>query len=459
MKNKYSDISRRCFLTACGAVALGSGSLYSSLARLQLAQAQMAQVDDYKALVCIFLYGGNDAFNMLVPYSQPAYDSYAATRRALAVVRGDLLELTPKTFSNGVDYGFHPAMAGAHELFASGRLAVIGNIGALVEPVSKAAYQSKSVLLPPQLFSHNDQQNFVQSLQSTTRRNGWAGRAADVLAEVNSHPKLSMNISMSGSNLWQSGNAIIPYAINPGGVDSLAYLKDTGDAREAARTQVYHNLLNQNHSHIFQREFARTQNLAWELADEVGGILASQAPLSTSFPSGSPLAASLKMTARLIKAHSTLGMSRQMFFIGMGDFDTHGDQNTRQPNLFRQLSEGLAAFSAATEELGLQDKITTFTASDFGRTLTSNGDGTDHGWSSHQLVMGGAVSGGDIYGQIPELVIGGNDDIGEGRIIPGISIDQYAATLLRWYGLGESNFADVFPNLANFAASDLGFMM
>src|SRR5690606_19746714 len=207
----------------------------------------------------------------------------------------------------------------------------------------------------------------------------------------------------------------------------------------------------------FQRQFARTQQLAWELAGEVKGALDAQPPLTTVFPA-SQLGNGLKMVAQLISARAALGVKRQVFFVGMGDFDTHGDQLRRHVLLLSQLSQGLQAFYSATQELGVANQVTTFTASDFGRTLTSNGDGTDHGWGSHQLVMGGAVKGGDIYGTLPSLSLGGSQDVGQGRIIPGISMDEYAATLASWYGLPGSHFGDVFPNLANFTNLDLGFL-
>ncbi|MDN4501109.1 DUF1501 domain-containing protein [Alteromonadaceae bacterium BrNp21-10] len=451
--------NRRQFLTRCGSLALGSASLSAGLTQFNLVHAQTAAANDYKALVCIFLFGGNDSFNMLIPRSNGDYETYASTRLDLAVPKEQLLPLNPLTHSNGVDYGFNPVMTAAKTLFDNQKLAVMGNVGALVEPVSQISYQAKSIALPPQLFSHNDQQTFMQSLQSSSQRNGWAGRAADVLADVNQNQKLSMNISLSGDNIWQGGNSVVPYSINAAGIETLDYLEaNNGDTRELRRYQIYQTLLAQQPAHLFQREFARTQIRAWELAGEVNAALQAQNPLTTQFNTQSHLANNLKMVANLIAARSQLSVSRQIFFIGMGDFDTHGNQLGRHPGLLQELSDGMKAFYDATEELGVANNVTTFTASDFGRTLTSNGDGTDHGWGAHQLVMGGAVKGGDIYGKMPELVIGSNDDIGEGRIIPTTSMDQYAATLATWYGLPNSAFADVFPNLTNFEQQNMGFI-
>lgn len=457
MKKSTIDLSRRQLLNRFGGVLLGSSAFYATSARFQLANASLPVFDDYKALVCVFLFGGNDAFNMLVPAGQSEYEAYQASRQTLSIPRADLLAINPAN-SQGMQWGLHPSMAGVQSLFAQQKLALVANVGALVEPVTKAAYQNNSVRLPPQLFSHNDQQTFNQSLQSGTQRTGWAGRAAELMSSANTNQKLSMNISVSGSNIWQTGEQLVPYSVNPAGVKELENLNANSDeARERARTQVYQALLAQQQPNVFQRQFARTQQLAWELAGEVKGALDAQPPLTTVFPA-SQLGNGLKMVAQLISARAALGVKRQVFFVGMGDFDTHGDQLRRHVLLLSQLSQGLQAFYTATQELGVANQVTTFTASDFGRTLTSNGDGTDHGWGSHQLVMGGAVKGGDIYGTLPSLSLGGSQDVGQGRIIPGISMDEYAATLASWYGLPGSHFGDVFPNLANFTNLDLGFL-
>lgn len=455
MKKSDCNLERRRLLAKLGSVMLGSSALYATSARFQLVNAQLPEVNDYKALVCIFLFGGNDAFNMLIPAGESEYAAYAASRQSLAIPQTQLLPITP-TQGQGMQWGLHPSMSGVQSLFAQQKMAVIANVGALVEPVSKAAYQNKTVQLPPQLFSHNDQQTFMQSLQSGSRRTGWAGRAADVLDSVNINQQLSMNISVSGSNIWQSGARVVPYSVDPAGIKELANLNaDSADVRERARTQIYQNLLAQQQENIFQRQFARTQSRAWELAGEVKNALDAQSPIVTAFPANQ-IGSGLKMVAQMISARAALGAKRQIFFVGMGDFDTHGEQLRRHVLLLDQLSSAMQAFYHATVELGVAEQVTTFTSSDFGRTLTSNGDGTDHGWGSHQLVMGGAVKGGNIYGTLPSLAIGSSNDIGQGRIIPGIGMDQYAATLASWYGLPANQFGDVFPNLGNFNHLNLG---
>lgn len=460
MNKKTNKFSRRSFLQRCSALALGSSTGLATLAQLQLAQAQTQSSDDYKALVCVFLFGGNDSFNMVVPRSDAAYASYANARQSLAIAQDQLLPISSNQ-SNGVDYGLHPELSELAALYGQNKLAVMGNVGSLVEPTSKIAYQNKTIALPPQLFSHNDQQNFIQSLQSTTRRNGWAGRAADLMQSMNNNPRLSMNISLSGSNLWQSGANIVPYSVNPEGIETIRNLdRKTAPENtwELSRIAAFESILAQQQQHVFARAYAESLTKAWSLSDEVGAAVAAAPAINTAFPAENRFASGLQMAAKLIAARSTLDVSRQTFFIGVGDFDTHGDQNRRQVILMSQLNAALAAFYAATVELGIADKVTTFTASDFGRTLSSNGDGTDHGWGGHQLIMGDAVQGGNIYGTMPELVLGSNDDMGEGRFIPSTSIDQYAATLATWFGVPANAYADVFPNLGNFDTANLGFM-
>lgn len=456
-----TTLNRRHFLQRAATLALGSSSAMATLSRLQLAHAQTAGQSDYKALVCVFLFGGNDAFNMVVPRSTTEYAAYSATRQSLAVPQNALIPIDGQQ-NNGAEYGLHPALTDLAQLYSNNKLAILGNAGALIEPTSKIAYQTKTAALPPQLFSHNDQQNFLQSLQSTQKRNGWAGRAADLMHSLNNNPRLSMNISLNGSNLWQAGADVVPYSVNPEGVGTINAMDRKASATENgwehSRVAAFQAILAQQQNHILARNYAEHMNRAWDLSEEVGDAVAASAQIQTLFPEDNRLAAGLKMIAKLIAARDSLSVSRQTFFVGMGDFDTHGDQNRRQSLLMSQLNDGLSAFYNALEELGVADKVTTFTMSDFGRTLTSNGDGTDHGWGGHHFIIGDAVAGGRIYGTMPDLAIGSNDDMGEGRIIPTTSIDQYAATLSGWFGLPGSAYADVFPNLANFDVTDLGFL-
>ena len=264
---------------------------------------------------------------------------------------------------------------------------------------------------------------------------------------------------LSGANTLQAGGMTAPYALGAGGVNEYWSLQPGNpDAWSVNRNRAYDALLAQPQTHLFATEFAKTQRRSIDLGVELRSALENTPAPQTYFQSGSQLADRLSMVARLIAARETLGMSRQIFYVGIGDYDTHGNQAGRYPVLMRELNHALSSFYEATVELGVSDKVTTFTASEFGRTLTSNGDGTDHGWGSHQMVIGDGVMGGRIFGTMPELAIGSNDDVGQGRMIPTTSIDQYAATLASWYGLSPSQIADTFPSLANFNSADIGFM-
>jgi uncharacterized protein (DUF1501 family) len=455
---KKTKTTRREFLKNASLLSLGGSGAFATLSGLNRVHAQTGDFSDYKALVCVFLLGGNDAFNTLVPRSLSEYSTYANTRLDLAVPREDLLAINPAT-SDGADYGLHPNLQELQSLFANNRLALLGNVGALIEPVTQSAFVNRTAALPPQLFSHNDQQNFVMSLQASKPQQGWASRMADLLADANNGADLSMNVTLSGANTWQNGGSVVPYSLSARGVPALFGLDaNSTDELTQMRTQTFEALLAQESPHLFAREYAIVQSRARNVGAQLSTALDSAPALTTEFNDQSRLATGLRMVARLIATRQSLGMRRQMFFVGIGDYDTHGDQATRHPLLMTELSQSLDAFYRATVELGMDQQVTTFTASDFGRTLTSNGDGTDHGWGGHQLVMGGAVNGGDIYGSMPDLAIGSADDIGEGRIIPTTSVDQVAATLARWYGLGPAQIAETFPNLANFSVADLGFM-
>ena len=453
-----STLTRRNLLKRSLMTALGSSTLGALSTQFNLAQAQVLGGGDYRALVCVFLYGGNDAFNMVIPESLAEYNTYAATRRSLAIPRDQLLKLNPTNWQPA-DYALHPEMPDLGTLFDQQKLAIVGNVGTLIQPTTQQDYINKRVPLPPQLFSHNDQQNYVMSLQATKPQQGWASRMADLMMDANTHPQLSMNISLSGANSLQAGGLRAPYTIGSDGVlDYWSLQPGNPETWSVRRNQAYDALLAKTYSHEFAREFAKVQRRSLDLGVELRAALEQTPAPTTEFNAQSRLAGMLKMVAHMIAAREPLGMRRQIFFVGIGDYDTHGDQANRHPLLMRELNHALTSFYNATVELGVADQVTTFTASDFGRTLTSNGDGTDHGWGSHQLVLGGSVAGGQIVGTMPELAIGSVDDIGEGRIIPTTSVDQYSATLARWYGLDAAGIAQTFPNLANFNTADLGFM-
>ena len=442
------DPGRRRFLQGTAAALAG--------AALGMAPRARAEFTDYRALVCVFLYGGNDSFNMLVPRSTAEYDVYAASRQNLAVARNSLLPITPST-QDGALYGLHPRMGALLPLFSGGDLALVANTGPLVRMVTRAEVMNRSAPLPPQLFSHNDQQDQWHSAKGRIElRTGWAGRAADLLAGELAAQRLPTNISYTGTALFQIGSSSSPYVLSEDGAPSYFVLTDPSAYLYAERRQMFERLLGRSYSSPIARSVNAVHRRSLQYADIANAALARAPTLRTVFPP-SELAGQLRAAARAISVRGELAMQRQVFLVSAGGFDTHDNQNALQPNLLGDVADSLAAFQAALEEIGIAGSVVTFTQSDFGRTLTSNGDGTDHGWGGHQIVMGGPVRGGDIYGTMPRLEIDGPDDAGAGRMIPTQSVDQYAATLLRWFGLTEPQLDSALPNLVNFARRDLGF--
>jgi uncharacterized protein (DUF1501 family) len=452
--------TRRRFLKAA---ALG-GAVHALGATPGVSFAQMAgggEFTDYKALVCIFLFGGNDSWNMLVPRSDAEYALYAASRQNLAVAQNSLLPVNP-IGTTGSPFGFNRAMSEVAGLFEQSRLAVVANMGPLLAPTSLDDYRNQVTFLPPQLFSHNDQQDQWHSLRGRTpSRSGWGGRMADVLADRTNAQTLALNVSLAGQSLFQAGSTTVPYTMGAAGPTTFTGFGDAGLA--AARQAAFTSLLNPAPAYatIYERAFARTQDRAVRAAETVSAAIAGAQPLTTVFPASS-LGAQLNTIARLISVRDRLQMKRQVFFVATGGFDTHDDQLLDQPELYATISQAMGAFYQATVELGVSDRVCSFTQSDFGRTLTSNGDGTDHAWGGVQLVMGDAVRGRSLVGNYPLLRIGarlgadGADDVGGGRFIPTTSSDQYAATLARWFGVAESDIPTIAPSINAFPVRDLG---
>lgn len=445
--------SRRDFLALAGTSAAGF-----LLARPHDAIGQMVggagPFDDYRALVCLFLFGGNDSFNMLVPRSTAEWNAYFASRQNMAVEQGALLPINPLN-SDGAQYGVHPSMPGVQTLFEQESAAFVANVGPLIVPTTKAQYQSGSVPLPPQLFSHNDQQNQWHSLRGRTLSDtGWAGRMADLIRLNVAGQQLATNVSLAGNSLFQSGDDTVAYTMGAAG--PLAFQGFAGLGGEQRR--AFERIINASYDSIYARGFAEVQRRAVEAADRVTAAIAQAPPLTTQFPTSS-LGQQFQTVARLISVRDRLAMRRQVFLVSAGGFDSHDDQLVNQPALLASVSACLAAFYAATVELGVASSVTTFTQSDFGRTLTSNGDGTDHAWGGVQLVIGQSVRGRRICGRYPSLALNGPDDVGGGRLIPGVSADQYAATLARWFGIPDADLARVAPHIGNFAERDLGLMI
>jgi uncharacterized protein (DUF1501 family) len=478
-KTQPVDLNRRKFIGSCCA-AVGATGMLSTLAQLRLMGAVAdpsngprvpnvgAAVDpDFKALVCLFLAGGNDANNLIAPNDPTGYGLYAAGRGALALPQAGLLGLTTRS-SDGYTYGLHPAMTDARTLFNQGNLAVLANVGTLCVPTTKTQYQTNSVPLPRQLFSHNDQQvEWQSSVPDKPFTTGWGGRLADLTNAFNSNNSISMSISLNGQNSFQVGNNVVQYAVNGNGAAiSLTGSSTSATSVAGLRTRAQNDLLAAQNNNLFETAFAGLTANAISDSALLATILGAAAPFTTAFPNTN-LGTQLRTIARLAAASQQLGLKRQVFFARVGGWDLHDQQvvagNTgtgAHANLLGDVSRSLAAFFAATREMGIDRQVTTFTASDFGRTFNTNGDGSDHGWGSHHIVMGGAVRGGDIYGRMPTWTSNGSgpDDTGRGRWIPSTSVDEYSATLAKWFGVSATNLPVVLPNIGRFARPDLGFM-
>ena len=420
-----------------------------------------APFPDYKALVCVFLFGGNDSYNMVVPRSTAEYGVYAASRQNLAIAQQDLLPINPLS-GETVQFGLHPSMPGIRDLFETGSAALINNTGPLVEPTTKNDYFAGSLLLPPQLFSHNDQQDQWHSLKgATVSKTGWAGRMSDLIRTNVVGQQLATNVSLFGSSLYQSADETIAYVMGNNGPIPFQGFGDPNDPNAdpilVEQRLAFERIIGADYATIYERGFAEVQQRAVATGDLVNNALANATPLNTVFPS-SQFGTELDTVARLISVRDDLSMERQIFFVATGGFDTHDEQLQNQPGLLENVSEAMTAFYKAMVELGISDSVTTFTQSDFGRTLTSNGDGSDHGWGGVQLVVGDAVAGQRMYGTYSDLALNGPNDVGGGRIIPTTSSDQYAATIAKWFGIPDVDLDAVAPNLANFATRDLGFL-
>ncbi len=455
------NISRREFLNLSAGAAASTG-LVATFGGMQRALAATSDLSGYKALVCVFLVGGNSSFNWIVPSSSSAYATYKSSRGNLALAQGTLLSLNG-TAGDGNTYGMHPSCPELRALFNKGAAAIIGNVGTLVKPTTAAQARANAVALPPQLFSHIDQQTLWQtSIANSMENYGWAGRVADLFASQGKVANLARNINVGGANYWQEGRETIPYVLGENGAPVLQTTSN-GGYRNGSRRQAALAILNQafSHGNPLVREYASIQRNAEDKVSLVNSAFAAAGDVNVEFPAmpgDSNLGAQLRQVARMIKARAKIGDSRQIFFVSMNGFDTHNGELETQKGLLQILSKNLNTFWNALGEMGMQNNVTTFTASDFGRSLNSNGDGSDHGWGGHAFVLGGAVVGGRIYGKMPSLAINGPDDYGSGRVVPTTSTDQYAATLSRWFGVNDADLDVVFPNLRNFPARDLGFL-
>lgn len=452
------NASRRAFLKRSSALSLAAGAAPWALSLAAMGEAAAQSAGDYKALVCVFLYGGNDHSNTVVPYDQASYDAYANLRSNIALGRDALTPtlLNPTApLAGGRQYALAPNLAPLLPIFDAGKMSVLLNVGTLVQPATKAQYQARSVRVPPKLFSHNDQQSYWQSSLPEGARTGWGGRIGDLFASGNGNSTFTC-ISVSGNAVYLTGQSAVQYQVGSGGAVAVNGIKNNLFG-SAACSQALRSLITQPRAHLLESEYTTITRRSVESNDLLTGALAG-VTLPTVFPASNNLGDQLRTVARLIAARNTLNVRRQVFFVSMGGFDTHDALATAHPALMTRLGSALAAFYQATVDLGVANEVTTFTASDFGRTLVSNNDGSDHGWGGMQFVLGGAVRGRSFVGVPPVVASNGPDDVGQGRLLPTTSVEQLGGTLATWFGASTSNQLDLLPNLANFSTRDLGFL-
>ena len=472
--SRLQDLNRRAFLARSGQLAIAGSALPFAMNLAAVGEAAAFTGTDYRALVCIFLYGGNDHSNTIIPVDSANYDLYSAIRGGgagqtaggIALARNTLLAtaLTPlggQVLTDNMQLALAPDMTRLKQRFDEGKLAIQLNVGPLLAPLTRAQYDSPDRVtnpVPPQLFSHNDQQSTWQSSSPEGASVGWGGRMGDLALSSNTNALFTC-ISATGNAVFLSGQSALAYQIGSNGAVAVNGVKNPlyglRTSSDALRT-----LMTQTSSHILEGEYNRvTQRSIDSEAVYSAGI--SPITLTTSFrpaTGSNSLADQLKIVARTIAARNALGTSRQVFFVSMGGFDLHDSLVVNQASLLSKIDFAMDAFYRATIELGVADKVTTFTASDFGRTLSSNGDGSDHGWGSHHFVLGGAVQGGKFYGTAPKISVTSNDQVGQGRLLPTTSVDQYGSTLALWFGAGASELTSVFPNIGRCGAANLGFM-
>lgn len=462
------QVGRREFIGSLSCAAIGSTTFFSTLFNLQSLNAaslnsamSVEAEEDYRALVCIMLGGGNDSFNMLAPVDQEHYQEYSNTRSNMAIPKESFLPLAPRNY-NLHQLGLHPAMSELKELFDQEKLAFICNVGTLVQPTTQHDFFNRNHL-PMGLFSHADQDKQWQtSVPQTASSTGWGGRLADLVYEANTNQEISMNISLAGKNIFQLGRHTAEYSILPSGDGSRGITGYDGSSSfDKIRRAAIRSLMEQQYQDIFKSTYADIVT-ASQNTHELFSQAITGAQLTTPF-SDTDLSQRLKMVARTIQVRQQLGLKRQTFFVRFDGWDHHDELLNNHHVMLEVLSKAMSEFQSALMELGLEDKVTTFTISDFARTLTSNGNGTDHAWGGNVMVMGKAVRGKEIYGRYPQLILGGADEIGGGVVLPQVSTDEYFAELALWYGVSPTDLTLLFPNIGNFYnvysdSSPLGFI-
>lgn len=457
--NGPANASRRAFLRRSGALSMAAGAAPWALTLASMGDAAAQTANDYKALVCVFLNGGNDSWNTVVPYDAANHGLYYGLRSNIGYTRSQLAGgvLVPTSGpSDGREYALAPTLAtGLKPLFDERKLAVLHNVGTLAAPTTKAQYQARSVALPPKLFSHNDQASYWQSSSAEGAPRGWGGRLGDLAMASNSISTFTC-MTVSGNAVFLSGENAIGYNVPSSGpvlvngIQRSLFGSSAGsDALRTLMTTPSMRVLHNEHARVAKRSIDSSSLLSTALTDT---------PVPGAFPANNRLGDQLALVARIIASRGQLGTKRQVFFVSIGGFDTHDNQVANHPGLLGQVGDAMAAFYRATQTMGIASQVTAFTASDFGRTLVSNDDGSDHGWGSSQFAMGGAVIGGRFVGPAAVPANNGPDDVGQGRVLPALAVEQYAATLARWFGVSESDLPMVLPRIGQFSERDLGFM-
>jgi uncharacterized protein (DUF1501 family) len=454
--------SRRSFLKTGLSLSMAGAAapLAMNLAALSEAAAASSSVaaGDYKALVCVFMYGGNDYANTLIPFDAPSYAAYNSFRSNLAIGLPFLSDtlLKPATpLANGRQFALAPELSSLIPIFDAAHMSVILNVGTLVQPITKAQYTSGSVPLPPKLFSHNDQQSYWQSSYPEGATSGWGGRMGDLFQSSNSKAAFTC-IGLGGNAVYLTGKNTSQYQLSTSGSVQINGIKSALFGSSACQAAL-NKLISQPSAHLLEQEYVKTTARSIEAHDQVSAALSQINPLTTTFPINNSLSDQLQVVAKLIAARNNLGVKRQVFFVSLGGFDNHTGLTKYHPGLMQLVGDAMSSFYKATVDLGVSEQVTSFTASDFGRTLLSNSDGSDHGWGSMHFVMGGAIKGQKLVGTPPVIANSGPDDVGQGRLIPTISVDQVASTLATWFGVSAQDQLSILPNLKNYSQKDLGF--
>ena len=477
--------SRRAFLRRSAQLAFTGVALPTALNLASIGEAAAFSAPDgsYKALVCVFLYGGNDHANTVIPYDQANYNKYSTIRSGLAIPRTSLDSMLLEPIAplpGGQQYAFHPSMTGLRTLFNSGQAAVQFNVGPLVVPLTRAQYASSNRMaypLPPKLFSHNDQQSVWQSSSPEGSTIGFGGNMGDLAMSSNTNALFTC-ISVTGNAVFLAGDSALSYQVGTRGAVKIKSVVDNVYGSSAVKGAMG-QLLQQARNHVLENEYNTVTRRAISSEGVITAAIGTNtaADASPDFApfsglTGNSLADQMKMVARLIKARSTLGLKRQVFFVSMGGFDHHDNLLQGHAGQIKRVNDAMSAFYQTTVNLGVAPNVTAFTASDFGRTLSSNGDGSDHGWGAHHWVVGGAVNGKAFYGTAPPVSVGNTSapedqwHVGQGRLVPSTSVDQYAATLAKWFGVEDREMLGVLPNINKFGLAgnrpdypiDLGFM-